>query len=128
LVDIAVVNTSEELADLMEEVLTSEGWSTVRGYTLDFKRGRQDLSTFLREQDPKVIVWDVAIPYEENWALYQEVRRLPVAEERQFVVTTTNVDVLNRLIGTDTAAHEIIGKPFDLEQLCTAVQRALGQR
>ena len=124
-VDVAVVNTSEELADLLEEVMRSEGWSTARGYTLDFKRGRKDVRAFFREHDPRVIVWDIAIPYDENWNLCQEIQRLPEAEERQFILTTTNIDVLQRLIGQEIPARELIGKPFDLEELCTAVRQAL---
>ncbi len=125
MVDVAVINSSEEMAELVELVLQSEGLSTARGYTLDFKRGRQDLSAFLEQHDPRVIIWDIAIPYEENWNFCQQVQRLPAAVERQFVLTTTNVDVLHRLLGPDVAAQEIVGKPFDLEQLISAVRKAL---
>jgi DNA-binding response OmpR family regulator len=125
LVDVAVINTSEELAELLESVLASEGWSTARGYTLDFKRNRQDITAFLEEYDPSVILWDVAIPYEDNWAYLQEVQRLSAAQGRRFVLTTTNAEVLQRLVGHEVPALEIVGKPFDLDQICTAVEQAL---
>src|SRR5207253_4375522 len=52
-VDIAVINSAEELAELLEMVFQQEGFTTARGYTIDFKRGRQDLETFMTTQDPR---------------------------------------------------------------------------
>ncbi len=125
MVDVAVINTSEEMAELLELVFQSEGLSTARGYTLDFKRGREDLSSFFEKHDPRVVVWDVAIPYEENWLFCQQAQQLPAAEERHFVLTTTNVDALHQLVGSNVPAQEILGKPIDLEQLVTMVKNLL---
>jgi CheY-like chemotaxis protein len=126
LVDVAVINTSEELAELLELVLREEGWTTARGYIVDFKRERQDLAAFLATHDPRVLVWDIAIPYVENWAYYQTAQQLPAAAGRRFILTTTNVLALEQLVG-GTAATEIIGKPFDLQQLCDSVKQALAE-
>jgi hypothetical protein len=71
--------------------LQSEGWSAAHGYSVDFKRERIDLPTFLTTHDPRAIVWDISIPYEENWAYYRSIRNLPCAHGRQFVLTSTNV-------------------------------------
>jgi CheY-like chemotaxis protein len=131
MVDIAVIDGSEALRTVMEEVLQGEGWSTVAGSTVDFKRGRRDLATFLSMHDPQVIVWDIAPPYAENWAYYQTVRTLPSAKERPFILTSTNVPVLTQLLGrgplgelTAGGRLEILGKPFELERLTAAVHRA----
>jgi DNA-binding response OmpR family regulator len=124
-VDIAVINTSEELAEILEVVLQAEGWTTARGYTLDFKRGRQELAAFFASHDPRVVVWDVAVPYEENWHYCQQAQQLPAAQGRRFVLTTTNAHALARLVGAQVPAMEILGKPFDLAQLHAAVAQAL---
>jgi len=71
-----------------------------------------------------VIVYDIAPPYEENWQFLQLVKDAQQAQGRQFVLTTTNKAVLERLVG-QTDAIEIIGKPFDLDEIVTAVKKKL---
>jgi DNA-binding response OmpR family regulator len=124
-VDVAVINTSEEIAQALEWALQDEGWTTARAFTLDFKAGRQDLAAFLRQHDPRAIVWDIAIPYEENWAFCQQAQQLPETQGLPFVLTATNQAALEGLVGP-TNTLEIIGKPFDLQRMIDAVRRALG--
>jgi DNA-binding response OmpR family regulator len=121
---VAVINTSEEVAELLSLVLQHDGLQTVVAYALDFKRGRQDLDTFLRNYDPPVVVYDIAIPYADNWAFFERVRASEEGRKRRFVLTTTNKRALDELVG-ETAAIEIIGKPFDIEEVIAAVRRAL---
>jgi hypothetical protein len=44
---------------------------------------------------------------------------------RKVVVTTTNKDRLEELVGP-TQAIEIVGKPYDLERIVGAVKSAMG--
>jgi CheY-like chemotaxis protein len=124
MVDVAVINTSEETAEVMEMALEAEGWSTARGYCIDFKRSRKDLSEFLAQHDPTVIVWDIALPYEENWEYFKTVRKLPAMEERPVVLTTTNSRIVRELVG-EVPILELVDKPFSLNELTSAVRRAL---
>jgi len=126
-IDVAVVNTAEELAEILELALQQEGLTTARGFTLDFKRGRQDLNVFFQTHEPRVVVWDVAIPYQENWHYAQAVQDLPAAQGRTFILTTTNERALRLLTG-ETEVCEIIGKPFDLQHVVEAVCAALDDR
>jgi hypothetical protein len=45
---------------------------------------------------------------------------------RGIVVTTTHLGHLNTIAGYETGAIEIIGKPFDLDLVLSAVQKVLG--
>jgi DNA-binding response OmpR family regulator len=121
---VAVINTSEEVSELLSHVLQHDGLRAVVAYAVDFKRGRQDLDTFLRNYDPPVVVYDIAMPYAENWAFFERVRDSEQGRARRFVLTTTNKRALDELVG-ETSAIEIIGKPFDIEEVTGAVRRAL---
>jgi DNA-binding NarL/FixJ family response regulator len=123
---IAIINTSEELTELFQHLLARDGYRIVVAYAHDLKRGEPSPEAFLREHDPAVVIWDIAIPYEENWAFFQDVTGAEVSQGRHFILTTTNKPVLERLVGP-TGAMEIVGKPFDLADLRQAIHHAVAQ-
>jgi DNA-binding NtrC family response regulator len=51
---------------------------------------------------------------------------MPAAAGRRWVLTTTNKGALDELVGS-TPALEIIGKPFDLDQMLETVKRAFAE-
>ncbi len=122
---VAIINTSEDIVAFLRELLAADGFRPVTGFVPDFREGRQDLDAFLQEHDPAVIIWDIGFPYDRNWAYFQEVRGSDAARGRRFVLTTTNKRALEELVGP-TPAHELIGKPYDIEALLGAVHRAVG--
>jgi DNA-binding NtrC family response regulator len=124
-VQVAVINTSEDTLRVVQQWLELEGLTTVGGYVTDFRQGRASLRAFLTEHDPQVIIWDLAIPYAENWAYWLQVRDLPEMDSRRFVITTTNERAISELVGT-IPVYEIVGKPFDLDRLAAVVRQGLG--
>ena len=108
-------------------VLQQAGHRVVTAHVPDIKRGELDLVEFVRTHDPAVIVYDVPIPYEQNWTFLKLVRGSAGMRDREFVLTTTHKANLERLVGP-TEAIEIVGKPFDLELVAAAVERALARR
>jgi len=124
-VQVAVIHTSEDTLRVLQQWLELEGIVSVGGYVTDFRQGRGSLRAFLSEHDPQVIIWDLSIPYAENWAYWLQVRDLPEMAGRQYVITTTNERAVAELVGTNPA-YEIVGKPFDLERLAEVVRQGLG--
>jgi len=118
---VAVIDSSEEIAAMLSQALEHEGFGPVVEYTVGFKRGREDLDAFFAEHDPAAVIWDVAIPYEENWAFFREVAASDAGRGRRFLMTTTNKRALESLVGP-TVAHEVIGKPYDIEALIERVR------
>ena len=123
---VAIFNTSEDTTDLLRIVFENAGFVVVTAFTNHLRDGKVDLEAFMRQHQPRVIVWDIAVPYEQNWRLYEHMRSAPACRGVSFVVTTTNVRYVQKLAG-DEVVHEIIGKPYDLNQIVEAVKRVGGE-
>ncbi len=122
---IAIVNSSEETAQVLQDLLEDEGFTTVVAYVVDFKFGRQDLSAFITAHQPRAVLYDVALPYVENWNYFcQQILAAGYLPPERFVLTTANKSVLDLLVGP-TPTFELIGRPFDLDAILQAVRRAV---
>ncbi len=124
---IAVINSNEDTTEMLRAFLQSQGFtSIVLGHVPEIKRGQNDFLRFLETHDPHLFVWDIGVPYEENWRFVHLMMALEQMQGRRMVLTTTNKRALESLVGS-TDAIEIIGKPYDLEQIVNAVRNALGE-
>jgi CheY-like chemotaxis protein len=113
---VAIINTSRDAADMLSALLESAGFVTVSGYTVDIRDGRLDLASFVRQHQPKVIVYDIAPPYERNWRMFEHLRTT-ILKDYRFVLTSTNVAQVEQLIGRTPRIYEVVGKPFDLDAI-----------
>lgn len=123
---VAVFNSSNDIIELLRVVLEQSGFAVVGGHIDDIRAGKLDLLTFIEQHQPEVIVYDVAPPYERSWQFLQHLRHRPPLHDRPFVLMTTNERRLREMVGVKDAVHEIVGKPFDLEQIVKAVRAARG--
>jgi len=122
---VAVLDTTQESIELLQGALAEAGFATVTAFTLEFKRGQRDLRAFFAECRPQAVVYDIAIPYIENWQFFQEhVLASGVLPAERFIITTANRTVLDLLVGP-TPAIELIGRPYDLAAVVAAVQRVI---
>jgi DNA-binding NarL/FixJ family response regulator len=97
----------------------------VTAFTNRLRDGEIDLEHFMRQYQPKVIVYDIAVPYEQNWRLFEHIRAAPACAGVAFVLTTTNARHVRKLAG-DEELHEIVGKPYDLNEIVSSVKLAIG--
>ena len=118
---IACANSSEDLVALLADVMKQEGWRAVT-HVSPTKLGAEPTIEFLTQVQPHACIYAVSVPYQESWAVFQQVQR--AVPGCGWVVTTTNKRALDELVGP-TNTIEILGKPYDIEQVVQAVRRVL---
>jgi DNA-binding NtrC family response regulator len=123
---VAVINSSADTVEMLRLFLQRDGFEAVTAHIDEIKRGGLDFPRFLEEHDPRVLIYDVSPPYEQNWTFLNLLRRLDVMQDRRrLVITTTHKANLESLVGP-TEAIEILGKPYDLAEVMRAVKRSVG--
>src|SRR3954471_15991526 len=101
---------------MLRFVLEEAGFRVVDAQARDVRRGEVDLAEFVQRHDACVVLYDIAIPYDENWRALQERGGAPALGKAPFVLTPTNQRALEG-VGGPTDAVEIIGKPYDLHRV-----------
>jgi CheY-like chemotaxis protein len=119
---VAVFNANTDIVEMLRFALEHAGMIVITGHVVDAVRGALDIPALVSQHDPKAIVYDIAPPYERNWQFLQHLRTMPELQGRAFVLTSTHVANLRKLVGTDEDVHEILGKPYDIEEIVKAVQ------
>ncbi|HEX6976470.1 MAG TPA: hypothetical protein VF147_18815 [Vicinamibacterales bacterium] len=123
---VAVINSSEDTVEMLRHALQHAGFtSIVTGHVTEIRDGKLDFVSYLNEHDPRVLVYDISIPYDQNWTFLKLLMDSQHMRGRTVVVTTTNKRRLEELVGP-TEALEIVGKPYDLNAIVESVTRALG--
>ena len=122
---IVVLNSSADTIEILKLVLEEQGYAVATGHVADVKKGQLDVLDFVAEHQPDVIIYDVAIPYEENWRFLRLLQSSEPLKEIQWVITTTHRKRLQELVGECGEVYEIVGKPYDLVQITNAVKTAL---
>ena len=87
-----------------------------------------ELIDFVKEHQPEVVIYDVALPYEENWRFLRLLQSSEALKKLKWVITTTHKRRLEELVGECGEVFEIVGKPYDMDQIVNAVRVALESR
>jgi DNA-binding NarL/FixJ family response regulator len=119
---VAVLNSNDDLVRLVREALHNEGYLTLTHHIADLRDGHTDISQFLVDRDPPVIIYDIAPPFTLNWQFLGLLRKHPAMTNRTVILTTNNSAALKEVIGID--ALQIVGRDDDLAQLVAAVNKA----
>ena len=124
---IIVLNSSTETIEILKIALEEQGYAVAAGHVADLKKGQLDVIDFVEEHQPDVIIYDVAIPYEENWRFLRLLQSSEALKDAKWVITTTHRKRLEELVGECGDVYEVVGKPYDLIQITNAVKNALAE-
>ena len=124
---ITVLNSSAETIEILKIALEEQGYAVSTGHVADVKKGQLDVIDFVAEHQPDVIIYDVAIPYEENWRFLRLLQSSEALKDAKWVITTTHRKRLEELVGECGDVYEVVGKPYDLIQITNAVKNALAE-
>jgi DNA-binding response OmpR family regulator len=122
---VAVFNSSRDVTEILRLFLEHEGYVVVTAYTHELRDGGVDLQALVAQYRPTVIVYDIALPYDVNWRLFEAIRDSPACAGVRFVLTTTNIAQVQKAVGTAVHVLEIVGKPYDLDILRGRVEHAM---
>jgi DNA-binding NtrC family response regulator len=124
---VLVINTSPDVVDILKDVLERAGFLVVTAFTWAIQNASVDLEALRRTHRPKVVVYDIAPPYERNWAFFLHLKQ-HVLQDVRFVLTSMNVAHVEGLVGRDERVYEVVGKPHDLDMIVRATKEAARAR
>jgi DNA-binding response OmpR family regulator len=124
---VALFNGNPDVLALVGKLLESAGFGVVSALIPEVRDGRCDVNRMMDRHDPTVVVYDIAAPYEENWAMFQQLRATAM-RDRRFVITSANPSRVERLAGRDERILEIVDQPLDLDNIVHAVKEAARAR
>ena len=123
---VAVLNSNDDIVELLRIVLEQQGFVVVSAHLPEIRRGEQSLADFVEEHDPALIVYDLTPPYDRSWRFLEHLREAPNLRHRRFVITSTNAARAKEIVAGAEHVHEIVGKPYDIDEFVRVVQRAIG--
>ena len=122
---IAVFNSSEDTIEFLKVALEEQGYAVSAAHVSELRKGQIDVLDFVRDHNPDVAIYDIAFPYEENWHFLRLLQTSDALKKLKWVIATTHKERLQELVGETGEVYEVVGKPYDVQQILAAVRTAL---
>jgi DNA-binding response OmpR family regulator len=121
---VALFNASDDTIDMVQRLLSAAGdeQTLIWCHFADLKKGIVDFSRYIDKHNPEVVIFDLSPPYDENWTFFKTMRDATTMQGRGTVLTTTNKARLDEVLGEDSHALEVVGRPKDLGQIDAAIK------
>ena len=122
---IAIFDASSDTVEMLTCLFSAAGMRAVTGPPNDVSAGRFDFVAYMAVHKPEAVIWDIPPPYDVNWGFFKLLRRIGPLQDRAIVLTTTNKPQVDALVSRDSARVEVLGKPYDPQDVLDAVKRAI---
>jgi len=121
---VALFNASDDTIDMVEKLLKTAGkdQSLIWCHFADLRKGVVDFGRYMEKHNPEVVIFDLSPPYDENWRFFKTMRDSETMEGRGMVLTTTNKNRLDEVLGEDSHALEVVGRAKDLHEIDFAIK------
>jgi DNA-binding response OmpR family regulator len=121
---VALFNASDDTIDMVQKLLTASGsdQTLIWCHFSDLKKGVVDFEKYMDKHNPEVVIFDLSPPYDENWRFFKTMRDAKAMKGRGIVLTTTNKNRLDEVLGEDSHALEVVGRTKDLKQIDAAIK------
>ena len=121
---VALFNASDDTIDMVQDLLSAAGsdQTLIWCHFADLKKGIVDFGRYMEKHNPEVVVFDLSPPYDENWKFFKTMRDSKTMQGRGMVLTTTNKNRLDEVLGQDSHALEVVGKTKDLQLIDAAIK------
>jgi DNA-binding response OmpR family regulator len=126
---VALFNASDDTVDMVQKLLTNAGdtQSLIWCHFADLKKGIVDFTKYMEKHNPEVVIFDISPPYDENWQFFKKMRDSKTMKNRGMILTTTNKNRLDEVLGEDSKALEVVGKARDLLEIDAAIRSETGK-
>lgn len=111
---VLVVEDDEVIAELVALILSESGYAVERASTAE------DAMTRVRHHPPALVLLDLTLPGMSGTAFLSLCKRGQATADIPVVVMSAEPA---RHAGSPTRADAVLTKPFDIDQLCTTVNR-----
>jgi CheY-like chemotaxis protein len=118
---VLLIDDDRSNLDFMRRLLQIEGHELT--WAAD---GEQGLAQ-VRKLRPDLIICDVIMPHLGGYAVLETIRADPQFSGIPVLLFSAAMNDEARAIGLRRGATEVLAKPFELEQLRSAIRRCLGQ-
>jgi CheY-like chemotaxis protein len=119
---IAVVNDDTDFLEMMQELLSQEGYQTV------MHREESTAHELIRSEQPNLVILDIRLATPEaGWKIMELMRLDPQTTQIPMIACSADSRALReKAAWLQEHRIEILGKPFDLDDLLELVQRLVG--
>jgi DNA-binding NarL/FixJ family response regulator len=124
---VAIFNSNPDVVTMLRFALERAGFVVVVGHVHDVRSGMLDLPDFIHQHEPRVIVYDVVMPYDRNWHFMSHLRDSDTLKGRHFVLTAPNAAAIRAIVSPSETVYEIVDEG-DLDTVVQAVREAAKAR
>jgi len=116
---ILIVDDEQDIVETMKFILEAQGYTCFCAYN------GEDGLNMAKELMPNLIILDVMMPKINGYKISRLLKYDNKYKDIPIIMVTARSQEQDKLIGEETGVNEYISKPFELDDILTAVKKYL---